>query len=118
MTSKLLLSALAAAALACAACGGATENAGVASNASAPAPSNAAAKPAAPSPAPAAGVRRISIDEALPLVEKGEAVFVDVRGAAEYQQSHIRGAINVPLFEVAERVSRLPKNKLIITYCA
>lgn len=113
------------------ACGGETETGGAAANsdgANAAVASKGAAKvsttpapppaPEAASPAQTAGARRISIDEALPLVEKGEAVFVDVRLPNEYHVSHIRGAVNVPLAEVTANLSKLPKDKLIVTYCA
>lgn len=67
---------------------------------------------------PAPEVRRVDIDEARAAVERGEAVFVDVRGEDAFRQGHIRGALSVPTGTTAQHASKLPQNKLIITYCA
>ena len=75
-------------------------------------PTDAHAPPAADAP------RRISIDEARAAFEKGEAVFVDVRGDDAFRQGHIRGALSIPTGSAAQHADKLPKNKLIITYCA
>ena len=76
----------------------------------------------APTPAPQAPpvdtARRISIEEALAAAQHGQAVFVDVRAADAFQQGHIRGALLMPESEIAQRIKELPRNKLIITYCA
>ena len=47
------------------------------------------------------------------------AVFVDGRTAAAFKRGHIPGAINLPVGEVAKRLSALPKNKdvQLIVYC-
>ena len=91
-----------------------------------PAPNRAAAdtatttKPpvAAPDAAPAEEARRITIDEARAAFERGEAVFVDVRGEDAFRQGHIRGALSIPTGTAAQHADKLPKDKLIITYCA
>jgi len=62
--------------------------------------------------------RRISVEETQKAVEAGSAVIVDVRDTANYKTSHIKGAINVPLQQFDERIGELPKDKLIVTYCA
>jgi rhodanese-related sulfurtransferase len=61
--------------------------------------------------------KRISVAEAREALAKGTAVLVDVRGADAYQAEHAKGALSVPLAEVAGRTGELPKDKLIITYC-
>lgn len=68
--------------------------------------------------APTGSVRRISVEEARVAFELGKAVFVDVRGEDAYRQGHIKGALLIPEGEVARNARKLPKNKLIITYCA
>lgn len=60
---------------------------------------------------------RISGEEALKLVTKGEAVVVDVRQKPAWEGSHADGAISMPLAEVGKRLSELPKDKLIAAYC-
>ena len=90
-----------------------------------PAQINAAATPQqaptalpAPTDAPTGTARRISIEEARAAFERGQAVFVDVRLDEQYKQGHLPGAILIPLEEVAQHSGKLPRNKLIITYCA
>jgi len=62
--------------------------------------------------------RRITIEETQAAIAADTAVIVDVRDEAAYKASHIRGAKNVPLPRFEERAGELPKDKLIITYCA
>jgi protein-disulfide isomerase/rhodanese-related sulfurtransferase/uncharacterized membrane protein len=55
--------------------------------------------------------------EARQLFEAGtQALFVDVRSAAEFGTGHIPHAINVPANEVEQRSSTLPKDRTIIFY--
>ena len=51
------------------------------------------------------------------LVQNG-AVIVDVRTPAEFQGGHIKGSINVPLQSLQGSMSKIPKNKTVITCCA
>ena len=44
-------------------------------------------------------------------------VFVDTRSPQEFSESHIPGAVNMPLPDVPNRFSELPQNAEIITYC-
>ena len=62
--------------------------------------------------------RRIARDEATKMVKEGKAVYVDVRGKDQYDISHIKGAISVPLGELQSRWKDLPPGKFLITYCA
>jgi predicted sulfurtransferase len=73
-------------------------------------------KPAAPPHTDAA--RRINVTEAQSLIAKNQAVVVDVRNQAAFDQGHIRGAKLIPFGEVANRVNELPRDKTIITYCS
>ncbi len=63
-------------------------------------------------------VPRIPLAEAKAKVDSGEAIFVDVRTAAEYADFHPKGAISIPLSELADRYQELPRDKEIITICA
>ncbi len=45
-----------------------------------------------------------------------EFILVDVLPSQHFQQEHIPGAINIPLEELAEKASTLPKNKRVIVY--
>ena len=43
--------------------------------------------------------------------------FLDVRSPGEYAGGHIPGAINIPLQELADRLSEVPKDKRLYVYC-
>ena len=51
------------------------------------------------------------------LMKQG-AIVVDVRTKDEFKSSHIKGAINIPLNTLPQRVKELNPNKPIITCCA
>ena len=60
----------------------------------------------------------ITIDELKTKVSQG-AILIDVRSNQEYREGHLQGAINIPDFEINNRVQReIPKkNQLIVLYC-
>lgn len=51
------------------------------------------------------------------LLNKG-ATIIDVRTKAEYQNGHIKGSVNIPLDKLESNISKINKNKPIITCCA
>jgi hypothetical protein len=51
------------------------------------------------------------------LVKDG-AIIIDVRTKGEYQQGHIKGSQNIPLDVLSSNLSKLNKEKTIITCCA
>jgi 3-mercaptopyruvate sulfurtransferase SseA len=80
----------------------------------------ASTSPVAPAtkPPPADGARRVSIPELKQMLDRNEAVAIDVRNQASYDLGHIRGAKLIPEAEVVNHIDELPKNKLIVTYCS
>ena len=66
-----------------------------------------------------AEVPRVSIEEARTALEAGTALIVDVRPPAAFEESHIPGAINIPLEEIERNPAglALDKEQWIITYC-
>lgn len=50
-------------------------------------------------------------------VGRGEVTVLDVRPAEEYRAGHIRGALSVPLPELARRLSGLPRRREVVAYC-
>lgn len=60
----------------------------------------------------------ITIEELKNKVSQG-AILLDVRSNQEYREGHLQGAINIPDFEIANRVQReIPKrNQQIVLYC-
>jgi rhodanese-related sulfurtransferase len=51
------------------------------------------------------------------LVNKGAQV-IDVRTKEEYQRGHIRGSLNIPLQVLSNNLSKIRKDKAVITCCA
>lgn len=84
-------------------------------NASASAQATTTTTPAA---TPADGVRRITVADLQSALEKGEAVVVDVRSESSYAAGHIKGARVIPEDQITRRADELPRDKLIVTYCA
>ena len=64
-----------------------------------------------------ADVPRVTPAELKALMDKGEAVAIDVRGSVPYELGHIKGAVWLPLGLVAQRFGELPQDKLIVAYC-
>jgi len=51
------------------------------------------------------------------LIKQG-AIILDVRSKVEYQGGHIKGSINIPVDALRNNLSKLKKDKPIITCCA
>ena len=66
---------------------------------------------------PASRYPRVQLKDALAASNSKSAVFVDVRGRDAFDLQHIPGALSIPLTDIASRLSELPKNAWIITYC-
>ena len=62
---------------------------------------------------------KVSILQATLLINKGKTLILDVRDADEFATSHIRDARNIPLKDVAKRMSELDKfkSKAVIVVC-
>ncbi len=62
----------------------------------------------------------ISPSEAVQCMNREKGVVIDVCGADEYAQGHIKGAVNVPLNELEARLDKAVKNKStpVIMVCA
>lgn len=67
---------------------------------------------------PADGVRRLSIADARTEFDGGKAVMIDVRSDVSFKQGHIKGAQNIPMGDLDQRLNELPKDKDIILYCS
>lgn len=62
-------------------------------------------------------VSRITLKETQSLLEKGQAVLIDVRDSSAYDQAHAVGALSFPEIEIETRLSELPRDKRLILYC-
>ena len=64
--------------------------------------------------------RQITMDEAIAMMEeKSGYIILDVRTAAEFDEKHIPGAINIPNEAIGtDAIPELPdKDQLILVYC-
>ena len=68
---------------------------------------------------PAAAEKKLTPDELAQMLEQKDKVFLlDVREPNELEEAGaIDGYVNIPLGQLEKRLSEVPKNKLIITYC-
>jgi len=74
---------------------------------------------AAPAPAgnPPVPEKFISVDEAKALLERREPItFIDVREKAQYDDLHIKGAINIPLGVLPARLAEISRTEFIVLY--
>lgn len=62
-------------------------------------------------------IQRVSLEDARAAYDDGTAVFVDVRDAASYAESHVTGALSIPLDDIESRLNELDRSQWIITYC-
>jgi predicted sulfurtransferase len=65
-------------------------------------------------------VPRITVQELKAKIDKGDdVVIIDVRAGREYEDSKIKikGAVRIPIVKLEDRISELPRDKEIITYC-
>lgn len=52
------------------------------------------------------------------LIDKGNAVLIDVRNDWEYGEGHINNALNIPLHEIPGQIERIKKLKgPFVLYC-
>lgn len=50
------------------------------------------------------------------LMQENDFVILDVRTLSEYQESHVKGALNIPYDTIDENLD-ISKDKLIFVYC-
>ena len=63
-------------------------------------------------------VDNLTADRVKQLLDAGEKLtFIDMRPAKEYQQTRLPGAKSLPIAEVANRFSEIPKTGRVILYC-
>ena len=74
---------------------------------------------AAPAPAgnPAVPEKYISVDEAKALLDRHQRItFIDVREKAQYDDLHIKGAINIPLNILPARLAEVSRTEFLVLY--
>jgi len=62
--------------------------------------------------------RKVSVAEAKAMIESNPSLLiVDVSSQAEYEQAHLKGAVNIPLSDLSSRIGELDRNSAILVYC-
>jgi NADPH-dependent 2,4-dienoyl-CoA reductase/sulfur reductase-like enzyme len=60
--------------------------------------------------------RQVNVNQVRDLVEKNNTI-IDVRESYEYANGHIKGAVNIPLSELRQRINQIPKDKPVYLHC-
>jgi len=63
------------------------------------------------------GLEPLDRNSLIQKVKDGTVVVLDVRPAEEFQAGHLPRAISIPLDELEQRLSELPKDQEIVAYC-
>jgi hydroxyacylglutathione hydrolase len=63
-------------------------------------------------------VPRVDTEGARELFEKGDAHFLDVRAASEFEEGHIPGASHIFAGRIMRELDRLPRDKDLVVYCS
>ncbi len=52
-------------------------------------------------------------------IDYSKYIIIDIRGRREYNEGHLDGSINIPLFDLKHDISKYVKHKdrLILVYC-
>jgi rhodanese-related sulfurtransferase/DNA-binding HxlR family transcriptional regulator len=59
----------------------------------------------------------VDSEELLRRLDSGDVVILDVRPEPEYVGGHLPGAVHIPLEELPDRFSELPRDREIVAYC-
>jgi NADPH-dependent 2,4-dienoyl-CoA reductase/sulfur reductase-like enzyme/rhodanese-related sulfurtransferase len=60
--------------------------------------------------------KQVNVDQVRNLVESGSFI-VDVRERYEYENGHIKSAVNIPLSELRERIDEIPRDVTVYLHC-
>ena len=74
---------------------------------------------AAPAPAgnPEVPEKYVSVDEAKAALDKRQPItFIDVREKAQYDDLHIKGAINISLGTLPARLAEISRSEFLVLY--
>ena len=59
----------------------------------------------------------VAASELVERLREGSVVLIDVRPEDEYELGHLPGALNIPLGQLVQRLSELPRDHEIVAYC-
>lgn len=62
--------------------------------------------------------RNVSVADAKAMMESDPSLLIlDVSSQAEYEEAHLKGAINIPLPDLSRRMGEFQRNSAILVYC-
>lgn len=64
------------------------------------------------------GTPSVTVDELAAKLEQGKQVLIDVREPFEYAAGHVRGAVNVPLGQLAAKLGKFKPSAETYVICA
>lgn len=59
---------------------------------------------------------QVPVTKVRELVENGEFIL-DVRGKGAFEQSHVKGALNIPIEEIRQRYNEIPRDRTVYIHC-
>jgi len=64
------------------------------------------------------GKHKVSVEKAFELSRENKAVIVDVRTQEEIEHVRFDFAMHIPIADMPERFSEIPKDKIVIVFCS
>lgn len=64
-----------------------------------------------------AGFYNVSLSTAKQMLESGEFFVLDVRPHSLFADSHLKGAVNISVIELPDKINEIPVNSKILLYC-
>jgi rhodanese-related sulfurtransferase len=68
-------------------------------------------------PGQGGGIKEVTPQKAQEMLDQGDAVLIDVREPAEYQEVHAKGATLIPLGTFGQRLAEVPQDKDVLLIC-
>jgi len=64
---------------------------------------------------PAVSIPTIAPSDLAAKLKSGAKLFLlDIRGPGMFKKAHIKGAVNIPLYQIEERISEIPKDRQVV----
>ncbi len=62
-------------------------------------------------------MREYTVQETRGLMDRGEAVVIDIREADELAVNHVPGMVRLPLSEMQDRLDEVPTDRPVVLFC-
>lgn len=63
------------------------------------------------------GLKEVTVQQAQEMLDKGDAVLIDVREPYEYKEVHAKDATLMPLSTFGQHVKEIPQDKDVLLIC-